>query len=84
MTNSISDRPEGNGTIGFIQRELERISLALNQDNIGTERQGRLYAVQQALSWAVDPDMFRSPYAWATGTQGETAGCLADPRPPSS
>jgi hypothetical protein len=36
--------------MGFIERELRRISYR------------QLYAAQQALVWALDPDGFRAPY----------------------
>jgi hypothetical protein len=67
-------RITGDGTLGFVQRELERVSLALSQET-DSERQGRLYAVQQGLSWASDPEMFQSPYEWAMGIPAGLAGC---------
>lgn len=47
---------------GQIARELERIEKALREPQTD-ERYCQLYAAQQALAWALDPDGFASPYA---------------------
>jgi len=50
--------------MGFIQRELERISEAVRArqaEHSATDEYRQLYAAQQALSWALDPDGFRAP-----------------------
>jgi len=52
--------PRNAGTIGFVARELERLAAALRQTP-RPERYPELYAAQQALSWAIDPDAFKSP-----------------------
>lgn len=47
--------------MSFIQREIERVGNALTSaqpDN----RYAELYAVQQALVWALEPVVFKSPY----------------------
>ena len=54
--------------MSFIQRELDRIGRALRGPLEGDEYD-RLYAAQQALSWAADPVMFRAPYASVMGIQ---------------
>lgn len=47
--------------MGFVERELERLNCALNE-GVGDPRYPEIYAAQQALSWALDPTGFRSPY----------------------
>jgi hypothetical protein len=68
------DRP------GFIQREVDRIAVALRND-CDPKRYERLYAAQQALSWALEPTGFRSPYDWAMDIPVMPADCSAYPRP---
>jgi hypothetical protein len=75
------DRP---AFVGFVERELQRIAVALNQEAETTERYGRLYAAQQALSWALEPRAFRSPYDALTGTPANLEGCPSYPSPLSS
>jgi hypothetical protein len=43
-----------------------------------------LFAARQALSWAINPNAFASPYGVIMGTREDSAGCLVEPRPPSS
>lgn len=78
--------------MSFIKRELARIGTAL-RDPGHAGRYAELYAAQQALSWASDPDAFRSPYDMLMGnrtmpTADIPAGsedCSVHPRPqPSS
>lgn len=47
--------------MSFIQRELDRIGGALESPQSGN-RYAELYAVQQALVWALDPMAFKSPF----------------------
>lgn len=47
--------------MAFIQRELERISTALREDQQPSQK-ASLYAAQQALSWVLDPVLFKCPY----------------------
>jgi hypothetical protein len=69
---------------GFIARELERLEKALGEPQTD-ERYCQLYAAQQALAWAVDPDGFASPYATIqrglvrplTGTREGSEDCQA-------
>ena len=65
--------------MGFIQRELDRIAIALRRAP-SPECYARLYAAQQALSWALEPRGFKSPYEAITGTQGDSEDCPANPR----
>ena len=60
--------PRGAGPSGFVQREIDRINTALN-DEPGGEAYDRLYAAQQALSWALEPQGFKSPFDMIKGTQ---------------
>lgn len=83
------DRGQGPMTISetgrcAIRRELDRLAVAL-RDHERPECYREFYAAQQALSWALDPCGFSSPYAAITGDIQEVpAGCLGVPRPPSS
>lgn len=73
--------------MGFIERELRRLEAALREPQTDA-RYCQLYAAQQALSWALDPDGYASPYAVVqtgsvmplTGTPEGSEGCLAAPR----
>ncbi len=47
--------------MSFIQREIDRIGAALRQPQSGKEY-AELYAAQQALVWALEPDGFKPPY----------------------
>lgn len=77
--------------MSFIQRELGRLQGAL-LDPANAERYDRLYAAQQALAWAAEPEGFRSPHDMimgapvlpATGIREGSEGCLGDHRPPPS
>jgi len=66
-----------------VKEELERISVRLSGYPDPFEHAG-LYAAQQALSWAAQPDQFKSPYALVTGSAGGSAGCLEESCHPQS
>lgn len=83
MSKIVTDRPAESGTIGFVQRELDRIAVALREAP-NPECHGRLYAAQQALSWALEPNGFKSPYVWAMGTPADSEGCPSYPCLPPS
>lgn len=51
-----------------IKSELSRIADRLSGSPDPFEHAG-LYAAQQALGWAAQPDAFASPYAVITGTR---------------
>ena len=77
--------------MSFIERERERLAVALNEPQT-PERWGWLYAAQQALAWAAEPNAFAPPYATImrggvqppTGIQEGLADCLESVhRPPS-
>ena len=63
--------------MSFIQRELDRIAVALREPREG-EEYSRLYAAQQALSWAMEPDWFKAPYDAFSGTAQGSEGCRAE------
>jgi hypothetical protein len=52
--------------MSFIQRELERVGAALMQPQ-PSDHYAELYAVQQALLWALEPEGFKSPYDMIVG-----------------
>lgn len=61
----------------FIQRELDRIGAALTQPQPGPHY-AELYAAQQALLWAQEPEGFKSPYAMLVmDTLGDSGDCPA-------
>ena len=52
--------------MGYVQRELDRIRLAI-LDPANAECAAELHAAQQALSWLGRANQTRSPYAAITG-----------------
>jgi hypothetical protein len=66
--------PPAPGPTGFVQRELDRIAIALREAPT-PEHYARLYAAQQALSWALEPDGFAAPYEVITGIREDSEGC---------
>jgi hypothetical protein len=66
--------------MSFIQRELDRIGAALRADPQGNDYD-RLYAAQQALVWATDPENYASPMKHIRGIQEGSEGCSADCHP---
>ncbi len=69
--------------MSFVQRELDRISKALREQPTA-KNYDELYAAQQALSWALDPEGAKRPMAFLRGIQEGSEGCSVDHRPPSS
>ncbi len=72
--------------IGFVQRELDRIAVAL-RGSPSPECYARLHAAQQALSWVLEPTGYASPYDMITGVTGNPGGpvdCSGEGRPLSS
>ena len=61
-----------------IQEELERIGERLSAGPDPYQHAG-LYAAQQALSWAAQPEAFASPFASVTGIKDITPNLLAEP-----
>lgn len=69
--------------MSFVQRELDRIGKALRSDPNANDYD-RLYAAQQALAWATDPEGFASPLKHIRGTQEAREGCSDGPHQPPS
>ena len=70
--------------MGFVAREIDRVEAALREPDILPCRYAKLYAINQALGWVLEPDGFRSPYSWVTDTPAGSEDCSAHIRPPSS
>lgn len=62
--------------MSFIQRELDRISGQLLKEDRDSAIYQQLYAVQQALSWAMEPGGFKYPYDFIMGTEANAEGYL--------
>lgn len=59
--------------MSFVLRELDRIrSLLIDGSH---PQHSELYAAQQALSWAQEPDGFASPLKMITGTLVDSRDC---------
>lgn len=69
--------------MSFIERELVRIGSAL-RDSQYEEHRDALYAAQQALSWAQDPNSLRTPYGMIMGIQEGSEDCSDLHRLPQS
>lgn len=78
--------------MGFMERELERVKRGLREPQ-SDERYCHLYAAQQALSWALDPQGFAAPYDTIVNgkiqplikdTQADLEDCLVVHHPPAS
>lgn len=69
--------------MGFLEREMDRIRAALLEkpDEPGYDL---LYAAQQALAWATDPQNFKAPYDLLMGIQEGSKDCSARSRLPES
>lgn len=48
--------------MGFIECEAKRVTSRLQAGPLPAAEYERLYAVQQALLWALEPQGFKSPY----------------------
>ena len=65
---------------GFIERELEKIAQELREPR-SADKYEQLYAAQQALSWALEPEGFKRPYDMLTDTPADSADCSAARHP---
>lgn len=61
--------------MGFIQREIDRLAMALREE-LDEKRYTQLYAAQQALAWALEPGGIKYPYDEIMGTEASEAGYL--------
>ena len=68
--------------MSFIQRELDKISTALSETT--GPQYIELYAAQQALAWALEPDGIRSPFQMVMGTQADSIDYPLGSNPASS
>ena len=59
-----------------IQEEADRLRSALSQTPAG-DTYDRLYAAQQALVWAIEPETFKAPWDLIIGTPEGSEGYLA-------
>lgn len=66
-----------------INKEADRLRSALLEAPQG-DRYDRLYAAQQALAWASDPQGFKAPYDLIMGTPAGSEDCSERSRPPQS
>src|SRR3990167_7857601 len=70
--------------MSFVQCELYRLAVELRQTEYG-HRYNELYAAQQALAWALEPQGCASPYAMITGDrsvpEGQPQPALVHPIP---
>lgn len=66
--------------MSFIERELEKITQALREPR-SADHYDQLYAAQQALSWALEPEGFKRPYDMITGTPADSEDCSRLPCP---
>ena len=69
--------------MSFLQRELDRVRRAL-LDPLNRDRYDELYAAQQALSWASEPNGYASPMKMLMGTPGDLEGYSAPSHQPLS
>jgi len=60
--------------MSYTEREADRLRSALLETPPGPEFD-RLHSAQQALVWAADPLIFRSPYDSITCNPGGSKGC---------
>lgn len=71
--------------MNHIEAELHRIEARLAAYPDPFEHAG-LYAAQQALRWAAQPEAFAPPYSVVTrrGNEADSKGCSEGNRPPAS
>jgi hypothetical protein len=62
--------------MSFIQRELNRISIALREP-CSADVYDRLYAAQNALAWALEPNVIAAPFSVITHKGEDLIGCLS-------
>ena len=67
-----------------LKQERDRIQTALLSSTTTTRQYEHLYAAQQALAWAENPNIAKSPYDMVMGIRGDSEGCLDVPRQPPS
>lgn len=65
--------------MSFVARELERIGRAMADHD--SPQFKRLYDIQHALAWALDPSNYASPFTSVMGTEGAPGDCSAECHP---
>ena len=60
---------------GAVEAELDRLKSRLCGQPAPFEH-AALFAAQQALSWAANPLLFKSPYDLIVGNEANTEDCL--------
>lgn len=71
-------------TPAMILKERNRIQAALLVPETTPHQYDLLYAAQQALAWAENPQVAKSPYNLVMGIQEDLGGCWVVPRQPLS
>ncbi len=69
--------------MSFVQRELDRITVALREPQT-EEKYNQLYAAQQSLSWVLEPGGYKYPYDMIMDTGADAGGYLLNLSPPLS
>jgi hypothetical protein len=66
--------------VGFIDRELARVTTKLQAGPLAADERRQLYAVQQALLWALEPTSFKAAYDMIVPTciPADLEGCPAE------
>lgn len=67
-----------------LQQERDKIQSALLGPTTTTRQYEHLYVAQQALAWAENPAIAKSPYDLVMGIPGDSEDCLAGPHQPQS
>jgi hypothetical protein len=57
----------------FIHRENEKLERELHKAEMDGVLYAQIYAARQALSWALDPNAFASPYAFLLNKRGDNS-----------
>ena len=74
--NDLTDKVQAH-----VAKELARISERLTSEP-GVLEYAALYAAQQALCWAAQPEAFAPPYRVVMGNEEGGEGCSQEPRHP--
>jgi hypothetical protein len=62
--------------MSFIQRELDKLETELLSMELDGPLYKQIYAARQALSWALDPNGFASPYAMLLEKRGDNSATI--------
>ena len=67
--------------MSFIAREIDRLSTKFSELGAEAPQAPEFRAAIQALSWALEPNGIKNPYAMLTGIPEVQEGYLAAPHP---